>query len=196
MRTPIMRRVASVLLAFVLALVCLPALPAFAAGENVSVSVIGPNADNEPVFYVGTTSYELGEGEDAWTATQKALDEGVLTYDAENSTYGVLLNSITSPVDGTVLAFDEASGAYWQLFVDGVASEVGISGVEVADGMDIVWYYSAFGDTLPEHPGTLAGLDAAAPASTSSSFPVLPVVCAAAAAVVVLVLVMRSRKNA
>ena len=49
-----------------------------------------------------------------------------------------------------MLAFDEASGCYWQLFVDGVASEVGISEVELADGMQIVWYYSAFGDTVPE----------------------------------------------
>ena len=75
---------------------------------------------------------------------------GNLTYDASNSEYGIMLNSITSPEDGTVLAWDEATGCYWQLFVNGVAAETGISGIELEDGMSIVWYYSAFGDSLPE----------------------------------------------
>jgi hypothetical protein len=45
-----------------------------------------------------------------------------------------------------------------------IASEVGISDVQIADGMQLVWYYSAFGDEIPEHAGTLNGLDSAAPA--------------------------------
>lgn len=32
----------------------------------------------------------------------------------------------------------------------GEASEAGISEVELADDMQIVWYYSAFGDAVPE----------------------------------------------
>ena len=67
----------------------------------------------------------------------------------------IMLNSITSPEDGTVLAWDEATGCYWQLFVNGVAAETGISGIELEDGMSIVWYYSAFGDSLPEEISAL-----------------------------------------
>ncbi len=118
--------------------------------EVVSIEVIGPDANGKDADYVAKTDYALADVEDAWALSQKAFDEGGLTYDASNSDYGVMLNSITSPVDGTVLAWDEASGDYWQLFVDGEASEVGIDGVELADGTSVVWYYSAFGDALPE----------------------------------------------
>lgn len=118
--------------------------------ESVTVTVIGPDANGDDVYYAAPTEVDLASVEDAWGATQKVFDDNELTYDAENSSYGVMLNSITSPADGSVLAFDEGAGTYWQLFVDGEASEVGIDGVELADGMQIVWYYSAFGDALPE----------------------------------------------
>jgi hypothetical protein len=118
--------------------------------EVVKIAVIGPNADGKDSAYVAETEYALADVADAWDLSQKAFDSAELTYDASNSDYGVMLNSITSPVDGTVLAYDEGAGTYWQLFVDGAASEVGIDGVELADGTSIVWYYSAFGDELPE----------------------------------------------
>lgn len=118
--------------------------------ETVKVAVIGPDAAGEDSAYLPETEYALADVEDAWALSQKAFDEAGLTYDASNSDYGVMLNSITSPADDTVLAWDEASGKYWQLFVDGAASEVGIDGVELADGTSIVWYYSAFGDAVPE----------------------------------------------
>ena len=196
MNSTILRRVSSVLLAFVLALFCVPALPALAAGESISVEVIGPNAEGAAADYVAPVTYELADGEDCWTLTQRALDENKLTYDAENSTYGVLLNSINSPVDGSTLAFDEASGAYWQLFVDGKASEVGISGVTPADGMKLVWYYSAFGDELPTSVATLAPAAEAAAAPTSSSFPLLPVAGVAVVACAGVAFYLSSRKNA
>ena len=164
MKTPAIKAVRTFLITLACALLMLPTL-AFAAGEKITVTVIGPNADDEPVYYVGATEVELAEGDDAWTATAGLLDAEGIAYSAENSSYGVFLNSITSPVDGTELAFDEGTGRYWQLYVDGVASEVGISDVVPADGMQIVWYYSAMGDELPEHAGTLHGLDAAAPAA-------------------------------
>ena len=118
--------------------------------ETVTIEVIGPDAKGEDADYVAPETYALTDVADAWDLSQKAFDSAELTYDASNSDYGVMLNSITSPVDGTVLAYDEGAGTYWQLFVDGAASEVGIDGVELADGTSVVWYYSAFGDELPE----------------------------------------------
>ncbi len=105
-------------------------------GMHITMAVIGPDADGNPELYAPLSQTLFGMGD--------------LTYDASNSDYGIMLNSITSPVDGTVLAWDEATGCYWQLFVNGVAAEAGISGIELEDGMSIVWYYSAFGDSLPE----------------------------------------------
>ena len=164
MKNPIIKSARTFLIALACALLMLPGI-AHAAGEKITVTVIGPDADDAPVYYVGTTEYELADGDDCWTATAALLDGEGIAYSADNSSYGIFLNSITSPVDGTELAFDEGTGRYWQLYVDGVASEVGISDVVPADGMQIVWYYSAMGDELPEHAGTLHGLDAAAPAA-------------------------------
>lgn len=118
--------------------------------EAVAIEVIGPDANGDDSLYVTESSYALAEVEDAWDLSQKAFDAAGLTYSASNSDYGVMLDSITSPADGTVLAFDEASGDFWQLFVDGKASEVGIDSVELKDGTSVVWYYSAFGEALPE----------------------------------------------
>lgn len=120
-------------------------------GMHITMAVIGPNANGEPELYAPEMdTYAAPGATDAWELSQQLFAMGELEYAASNSTYGVMLDSITSPEDGTVLAWDEATGCYWQLFVDGVASEVGISEVELADGMSIVWYYSAFGDSLPE----------------------------------------------
>lgn len=195
MHNSTLRRIMSAVFALVLAFACAPALVALAAGPSINVEVIGPDADGKPVYYAEPVTYELAEGEDAWTLTQKSLDANGLTYDAENTSYGVMLNSINSPIDGTKLEFNADSGAYWQLFVDGAASEVGISGVEPADGQSIVWYYSAFGDTLPATVGSLA-TDAAAGNAAAGGFPVAPVLIGAGAAAIIAVVLMRSRKNA
>lgn len=132
--------------------------------ESVKIAVVGPDANGEDCAYVEETTYALADVADAWELSQKAFDEGALTYDASNSDYGVMLNSITSPIDGKPLAWDEASGKYWQLFVDGEASEVGIDGVELKDGTSIVWYYSAFGDAVPD-VAALATVEALADAA-------------------------------
>ena len=163
MKTPI-KAIRTFLITLACALLMLPGV-AYAAGEKITVTVIGPDAEDAPIYYVGATEYELADGDDCWTATSALLDENAITYSADNSAYGIFLNSITSPVTGEELAYNEETGRYWQLYVDGVASEVGISEVVPADGMQIVWYYSAFGDEIPEHAGTLHGLDAAAPAA-------------------------------
>ena len=125
-------------------------------GMHITMAVIGPDAEGNPELYAPEMDSVVAPGSsDAWELSQTLFGMGELTYDASNSEYGIMLNSITSPEDGTVLAWDEATGCYWQLFVNGVAAETGISGVELEDGMSIVWYYSAFGDSLPEEISAL-----------------------------------------
>lgn len=131
--------------------------------ETVSIAVIGPNAAGDDSAYAEEREYALDDVEDAWDLSQKAFEDAGLDYDASNSDYGVMLNSITNPVVGTTLAWDEATGDFWQLFVDGASSEVGIDGVELKDGTSVVWYYSAFGEGLPE--GELAPVETLADAA-------------------------------
>lgn len=195
MRTPMSTVIRTFLIALACALLVLPGL-ARAAGEKVTISVIGPDGSDAPVYYAPATQVELAEGDDTWTATAAVLEGAGLAYDAENSAYGVFLNAITSPVDSSILAFDEATGRYWQLYVDGVASEVGISEVEPADGMQIVWCYSAFGDELPASVGAFA--TTAAPAS-GSGFGSAGIAVAAVVVVAVVaggIFAMRTRKAA
>lgn len=90
--------------------------------------------------------------------TQLKLDEGSTAADAfvklqqkvgfkakydPNTAYGFYLESITSPSDGRTLAFDPATYAYWQLFVDGASSSVGASGVKLTQGQKIEFAYTA-----------------------------------------------------
>lgn len=119
------------------------------ASGSVSIRVIGPDAQDADSLYA-EQSVSLSGVEGAWEATQQVFDAAGLSYDAANSDYGIMLNSITNPATGDVLAFDETTGNYWQLFVDGTASEVGIDGVELSDDQEIAWYYSAFGAELPQ----------------------------------------------
>lgn len=129
---------------------------------TVNVRVIGPDASGADSEYAAE-DVAVAADDDAWTVSQKVFDDAELTYDAENSSYGVMLNSIDNPATGDSLAWDEGTGNYWQLFVDGTASEVGISEVELADGVSIVWYYSPFGAEVPT--GSLPAVEVLAPAA-------------------------------
>ncbi len=201
MKTPTFKAIRCALIALACALLMLPGR-AFAAGEKITVAVVGPDAEGAPAYYAPETEVELADGDDAWTASSTVFGSAGLAFEAEDSAYGVYLDSITSPVDGTALAYDDATGCYWQLFVDGVASEVGISDVEVADGTQIVWFYSAFGDEIPESIGVLADPDAAAtadePVQGAGGIRTGVVVAAAAVVVVVVcgVIYMRKRNAA
>lgn len=62
-------------------------------------------------------------------------------------TAGYYLSDITS-ADGRKLGWDASTGKYWQLFVNGKASEVGAGQVHLAPGDSVVLYYSAFGASL------------------------------------------------
>ena len=61
-----------------------------------------------------------------------------------------MLNSITSPFEpNRTLAYDHATGAYWQLFINGVAASVGAGNHKLEAGDSVVWCYSKYGDAAP-----------------------------------------------
>ena len=53
-----------------------------------------------------------------------------------------------------MLGWDEATGRYWQLFVNGEASSVGASSVNLRADDTVMWYYAADGASLPSEGDT------------------------------------------
>ena len=94
-------------------------------------------------------------GRDGGRATVAAFEAAGIgaKYDPDGA-YGFYLETITSPHDGRVLGWDEATGRYWQLFVNGEASSVGASSVNLRAGDTVMWYYAADGASLPSEGST------------------------------------------
>lgn len=117
---------------------------------TVSVAVVGPGADGVTARWAGAEALTLDAGPTAADASEALFEQAGLAADTGVGAYGWFLNSITSPYTGEQLGWDEATGRYWQLFVDGKPSETGAGGIDLADGMAVTWAYSAFGDGVPE----------------------------------------------
>lgn len=118
------------------------------APMQVTGAVIGPDAFGQTETWA-TSSVELAGGSTAWDLSQSLFKAAGLTYDAQDSSYGVYLNTITSPTTGKAYGYDQATGRYWQLFVNGEAASEGAGSIKLSDGDSVVWYYSAYGDKLP-----------------------------------------------
>lgn len=130
------------------------AQPAKAESQEVSAtcSVIGTDAKGAQQTWAAAQRITLKEGSTAADLSEQLFKQAGLTTDYDpNGTWGWALNTITSPFDkDRKLGYDSATGAYWQLFVNGSASEVGAGGHTLKDGDSVVWCYSKFGDPAPE----------------------------------------------
>ena len=149
------------------------------AAIEVKCGVIGPDAAGNAQAWAAESTFAMKEGDAADALIVAALERAKLVadYDPEGP-YGFSLNSITSPFDGCVLGWDAATGKYWQLFVNGEASELGASSVALAAGDVVTLAYTAFGESIPEpgaHPATIeakcrvVGVDAAGNAQVWAS---------------------------
>lgn len=128
--------------------------PAADAGTDVAeisvrIRVIGPDAEGNSTDWLAEKTVKVKSGTTAADLTQDQLTD-TLTADIQSSSYGAYLNTITSPIDAKAYGYDVASGKYWQLFVNGAASELGMSQVTLQQGTEIVWYYSAYGASLAD----------------------------------------------
>lgn len=143
---------------------------------EVSIAVIGPDANGVDVQWAGNAKMELkaeaatvatadtteaaepeaaatdetAAGPTAADATEALFKESGLDAGYGMGSYGLYLNTITSPYTGERLGWDQATGKYWQLFVNGTASDVGASSVFLKTGDVITWAYSAYGSSVPE----------------------------------------------
>ena len=126
------------------------------ADEEISVSaqVIGRNASGDVESWTGSDTMELPADATAADASEQLFKANNLTADYGTGSYGWYLNSITDPADATrVLGWDEATGRYWQLFVNGAPSDYGAGSVNLKPGDQVVWFYSAYGESLPGSGG-------------------------------------------
>lgn len=115
---------------------------------SVNFKLVGVDADgNDEVWFDGAQGVAYGSTADA--LIEQILDAQGLTHTSSTTEYGYYLSDITSK-DGRTLGWDAATKKYWQLFVNGKASEAGASSVTLGAGDSIVLYYSAFGASLDD----------------------------------------------
>ncbi|MDO4443022.1 MAG: DUF4430 domain-containing protein [Slackia sp.] len=116
---------------------------------SATLSVIGMDAQGNTQTWAASDMYTLDNGATAADLSEAAFKAAGLQADYGIGQYGWFLNTITSPFDGRVLGYDQATGKFWQLFVNGKASDVGASGVVLQQGDSVVWSYSASGEVPP-----------------------------------------------
>ncbi len=126
------------------------AAPAEEQKIAASAAIIGPGSDGADAIWYGNDSFQVDAGSTAADLLERALADAGLTAEYGESDYGWYLDTITSPYTGEVLGWDQPSGHYWQVFVNGKASEVGAGSVELKDGDSVALYYSANGESLPD----------------------------------------------
>lgn len=126
------------------------------SGQNspevtATCSVIGIDAKGKQQTWAAATQYTLKNGSTAADLSEELFKQAGLKADYDpNGSWGWVLNSITSPFDADrTLAYDAATGAYWQLFINGVAASVGASKYTLEAGDSVVWCYSKYGDPAP-----------------------------------------------
>ena len=117
---------------------------------TATCSVIGIDADGNQQTWAAAEPYTLNTGSTAADLSEALFKKHSLTADYGTGTWGWYLNTITSPFDaGRTLGYDSQTGAYWQLFINGVAASVGAGGYTLEAGDSAVWCYSAYGDPAP-----------------------------------------------
>lgn len=115
---------------------------------SVNFKLVGVSADgSDEVWFDGAQS--VGYGSTADALIEQILDAQGLAHTSGTTEYGYYLSDITS-TDGRTLGWDAATHKYWQLFVNGKASEVGASSVTLGAGDSIALYYSALGASLDD----------------------------------------------
>ena len=126
------------------------------SGQNdpevtATCTVIGVDSKGKQQTWAAATQYTLKNGSTAADLSEELFKQAGLKADYDpNGSWGWVLNSITSPFDANrTLAYDHATGAYWQLFINGTAASVGAGKYTLEAGDSVVWCYSKYGDAAP-----------------------------------------------
>lgn len=126
------------------------------SGQNdpevmATCTVIGVDSKGKQQTWAAASQYTLKNGATAADLSEELFKQAGLKADYDpNGSWGWVLNSITSPFDANrTLAYDHATGAYWQLFINGTAASVGAGNYALEAGDSVVWCYSKYGDAAP-----------------------------------------------
>ena len=117
---------------------------------TASAQIIGADADGKPESWA-TASIELPEGSTAADLFAALVEQAGLTasYLLDDDGY-FRLDSITSPNDGRTLEYDWMTDANWMLYVDGAVASGSEADTDLVDGATITWYYTTYGEPLPD----------------------------------------------
>lgn len=149
------------------------AAPASAGEVEVTVRVVGvddANAD-EPTAqaWVPESQLALPEGSVAWDALKALLDEAGCTYDAQDSEYGVFVQSVTSP-DGMMLENTSSEPySFWAFLVNGEMAAEGVSSYVLQDGDTVELAYYPGGEAPAHEPMPIADEPASEPADDAEA---------------------------
>ncbi len=117
---------------------------------NVTCSVFGIDADGNQQVWAAADSFTLKNGSTAADVSEALFERAGLTVSHSKSARGWSLDSVTSPFDSSqTLAYNASTYQYWQLFINGKASDSMADGVTLNEGDSIVWAYSCYGDAAP-----------------------------------------------
>ena len=115
---------------------------------SVEGRVIGIDANGNAEDWVTARSLEVESGSTAADFSEALFGAAGIEADYGESSWGWSLNTVTSPYTGTVLGYDQATGRFWALFVNGEMAQVGAGSYELKAGDSITWCYTA-GTKLP-----------------------------------------------
>lgn len=176
------------------------------------VGVDDPGAESpKGQTWVAPAEQDFAAGATAWDVLKASLDEAGLAYDAQDSSYGIFIQSITSPEGVLVENTSSEPYSYWAFLVNGEMASVGVSSYELQDGDTVELVYYPGGEAPEIEPvaseddatGAEDASDVATAAASEStpeaSGPNMALVAGGVIAVVVVALivayVVKARKN-
>lgn len=126
---------------------------------EVSCAIYGPDASGASAAWAPRATLSVAQDSTAADVTKTILAKSGLNADYTDTAYGFYLSSIASPFDGSKLGWDESTGKFWQLFVNGKAADKMADQIVLKAGDSIVWSYSKDGADVPSvdpavDPGT------------------------------------------
>ncbi len=112
---------------------------------SVTVEVIGPDSAGSAYDWVKPVTMSAEKGANAWSVLKSALDQAGIAYNAHPTSYGIYIETISSPITGEALGYDAGTGNFWQFLVNGAAPDTGASGYALRDSDKITLSYSSSG---------------------------------------------------
>lgn len=122
---------------------------------QVSCSVIGPDETGRQVFWAPLSTVSLPSGATAADASEMMLTQAGLVHESQGAGPSYYLAKIVSPVTGEALSWNQETGRFWQLFINGKSASSGAGSIALAAGDKIEWIYSSANETIPDPHGSI-----------------------------------------